>query len=542
MLNPQYKQAVIYCRVSSTKQTTAGDGLKSQETRCREFARMKGYEVLQVFSDDVSGSRIDRPGMNAMLAFLRSRKKAGTVVVIDDVSRLARGMSAHIELRGDIARAGGTLESPSIEFGEDPDSILVEHLLASVSQHQRQKNGEQTKNRMRARVQNGYWVFQAPVGYRYARVSGRGKMLVRDEPVASVVQEALEGYAVGRFETQADVMRFLQDNPLFPKDSTGIVRHQRVGILLAQCAYAGYVEAPNWGVSLRPGQHEALISFQTFQRIQDRLNGLHHLPRRQNVSEDFPLRGFVLCDDCETPLTACWSKGSNARHPYYLCPKRGCASYGKSIRRDKIEGEFEQLLLTAKPSEALFKVARRMFADLWNHRVEQAEAQSKALGAQLIKVERQVAQLLDRIVEASVPSVIGAYENRVRKLEEEKLLIREKMESGVRPASRFDDALRTALDFLANPWNLWGTGRLEDRRTVLKLVFAERLRYTRKEGFRTANLSLPFKLLGDFSGGVKEMARPTGIEPVTPCLEGRCSIQLSYGRRSYFVALSFGGM
>lgn len=145
MIEQEQRQAVIYCRVSSTKQMTVGDGLKSQETRCREFARMKNYAVIHVFQDDVSGSLTDRPGMKAMLTFMRKRRAKGTVVLIDDVSRLARGLQAHLELRGLIANAGGALESPSIEFGEDPDSVLVENLLASVSQHQRQKNGEQTQ-------------------------------------------------------------------------------------------------------------------------------------------------------------------------------------------------------------------------------------------------------------------------------------------------------------------------------------------------------------------------------------------------------------
>ena len=303
MSDTHLKQAVIYCRVSSIKQTTVCDGLKSQETRCRDFARMKGYDVIDVFSDDVSGSMIDRPGMKLMLAFIRKRKAQGTVVIIDDVSRLARGLQAHLELRSAISGAGGVLESPSIEFGEDPDSILVENLLASVSQHQRQKNGEQTKNRMKARVQNGYWVFQAPVGFKCERVSGRGKMLKRDEPVASVIQEALEGYASGRFDTQADVMRFLQDNPLFPKDRRGEVCHQRVSILLNQPAYAGYVEAPNWGVELRVGQHEPIISAQTYQRIQERLKGGFYAPRQSDLNDDFPLRGHVVCSDCGTPLT-----------------------------------------------------------------------------------------------------------------------------------------------------------------------------------------------------------------------------------------------
>ncbi len=524
------RQAVIYCRVSSIKQTKAGDGLHSQEIRCREFARMKGYGVLQVFCDDVSGSLIDRPGMKAMLAFIRKKRTGGTVVIIDDVSRLARGLEAHLELRAAIAKAGGVLESPSIEFGDDPDSRLVENLLASVSQHQRQKNGEQTMNRMKARVSNGYAVFAAPMGYEYARVSGRGKMLKPVEPVASIMREALEGFASGRFETQSDMGRFLEAHPLFPKDTNGKLRQNRVPQFLNQPAYAGYVEAPKWGVSLRPGQHEPLISFRTYQRIQERLNGVNRMPKRQNLDEDFPLRGFVLCADCGGALTSCWSTGKAARHPYYLCPRKGCASYGKSIRRADLEGRFEAILHTIQPSEALFRVARRLFKDLWDRRAAEAEGQAKALGAKLARIEKQVGQFLERIVESSVPSVIGAYEEKVRKLEEEKLLLREQMAGAGRSVRGFDETLRTALEFLSNPWNLWGTGQLSDRRTVLKLAFAERLVYSRDDGFRTAQLSLPFKMLSNNCGTENKMARPTGIEPVTPCLEGRCSIQLSYGR------------
>jgi site-specific DNA recombinase len=210
---------------------------------------------------------------------------------------------------------------------------------------------------------------QAPVGYKFGSISGRGKMLLRDEPVASVVQEALEGYAFARFEKQADVQRFLQDNPLFPKDSRGVVRHQRVSVLLKQCLYAGYLEFPKWDVSLRQAQHEPLITFQTWKMIQDRLAGGFYAPRKKNVNEDFPLRGFVMCDDCGTPLTSCWSKGTHNKYAYYLCPKRGCASYGKSIRRADIEGQFDQLLQSLTPSDSLFRVARLMFKELWDHRL-----------------------------------------------------------------------------------------------------------------------------------------------------------------------------
>jgi hypothetical protein len=303
-------------------------------------------------------------------------------------------------------------------------------------------------------------------------------------------------------------MRFLQDHPLFPKDKDGKVRNQRVSIIMRNWHYAGCVESKKLGVSRRKGRHEPIVSMETMQRVQDRLEGINRAPYRKELGVDFPLRGYVVCDDCETPLTACWSKCSNGKYPYDLCPKRGCESYGKSIRREKLEGEFEGLLTQMQPSETLLRIARMMFKDAWAEQGSEVEAQRTALKEQLEKVERQAANLLARIVEGNAPaSVIAMYENQIASFEQEKLVITDRLENAGRPRSSFDDTLRTALGFLANPWNLWRSGRLEDRHAVLKLAFADRLRYTRKEGFRTANLSLPFKVLGAFGLGENKMAR-----------------------------------
>lgn len=113
------QKAVIYCRVSDPNQVKNGHGLSSQDTRCREFAKHRNLEVIRSFHEEgVSGSLINRPAMMEMLDFLRQNPDQQTVVIIDDISRLARGLKAHLELRTAIQDAGGILQSPSIEFGE----------------------------------------------------------------------------------------------------------------------------------------------------------------------------------------------------------------------------------------------------------------------------------------------------------------------------------------------------------------------------------------------------------------------------------------
>jgi len=511
------KSAVVYCRVSSPKQVKEGHGLGSQETRCREYAKFKQYEVVKVFNDEgISGGMIDRPGMLEMLAFLKKQKNEQHVVIIDDISRLARGLEAHLELRTAIAQAGGRLESPSIEFGEDSDSRLVENLLASVSQHQRQKNAEQVVNRMRARAMNGYWIAAPLIGYRYQNVPGHGKMLVRVEPVASIIQEVLEGFACGRFETKTEVRRFLEKQPNYPKNRKGGVHLQRVENMLRRLTYAGYINMPEWDIHYLKAKHEPLISFEMWQKIQSRLDGDAKAPIRKDLSDDFPLRGFIQCAKCGKTMTACWSKGRSSEYPYYFCDTKGCEDYRKSIRKEKLEEEFMTLLGDLCPSERFVAIAKEMFREIWEIRNRNINTQIHAHKADLQLAERKEAQLLDRLVETDNPDLIEAYEKRIKELVQQKIILREKIANGGRPTQTFNEIYRTAFDFLRNPSKLWVSGSIVSQRTVLRLTFQEKLKYSRKEGFRTALTTCPFSFFRDFQPMNSLMVRVEGLEPPLP--------------------------
>ncbi len=507
--------AVIYTRVSSKSQMKKGDGLASQERRCRDFAAYKDHEVAEVFKDEgVSGGLADRPGLKEMMVWLRKHRSAEPVVLIDDVSRLARDTEVHRKLRNAFGSVGARLESPSIEFGEDADSVLFENIVASMAQHHRQKNGEQVRHRMKARLMNGYFAFWAPTGYRYARVKGHsGKFLVRDEPNASLIQEALEGFATGRFQTQAEVKRFLEPHPIFARDTNGEIHPQRIKNLLTNKIYAGYYEYKPWDVPLMKGKHEALISWEAFQSIQARLNEGSHAPARADAAEEFPLRGFVTCDCCGHPLTAYWAKGRNKRYAYYECFNKDCDERRKSIRRDVLEGEFEALIQQMQPSQEVFTIVGFMLHDQWNNRLQRFKEKWQEQKRALAAIGTTIGKLTDRLIETTSPSAIKAYETKLEKLEAEKALIAENLTKKPDIGQNFDEKFRTALTFLASPWNLWVSPHQAHRQTLLKLVFAAPLPYARNQGFRTAKTTSPFKVLAAMNDDEKEMAERKGFEP-----------------------------
>ena len=446
------------------------------------------------------------------------------MVIFDDLKRFARDVEFHIKLRREFANRGARIECLNFSFEDTPEGKFIETIIAAQGELEREQNRRQVKQKMMARVEKGYWVFQAPVGYKFATDRMHGKLLVPDDLIAECLREAFNGYANGRFRSQAEVQRFLESKPEFPKDQpNGKIRAWKVSKILRNPIYAGYVQAKKWGVPLRRGHHEPLISFATHEQILQNLKQGSRSAARADFSPDFPLRGHVHCSCCGNAMTGAWSKGKYKHYAYYRCETRGCSQKSKSVPKAKLEDGFEEVLKSLQPTKQLVDLAIAMFKDAWNGRLDAAKAERAAWGEKVVVADKSILELVDRLVETQNATVIKAIEAKIEKLEREKIVLSEKAEQPLPSTARFEECMELSMRFLSKPWEIYKNGSYAVRQTVLRLVFSEPLTFTPEGVYGTPKTTLPFKVLGAFSAKKCEMVLQGRIELPTSPLPRECS-------------------
>ena len=76
------KKIIGYCRVSTDNQKEEGT-ISLQRDALAEYARLKGYELVQVFEDEgVSGGLEDREGLASLFTFLEEATEKIEAVLI----------------------------------------------------------------------------------------------------------------------------------------------------------------------------------------------------------------------------------------------------------------------------------------------------------------------------------------------------------------------------------------------------------------------------------------------------------------------------
>ncbi len=146
--------ALIYARVSTDDKDQT---VETQLRICREFCQKQGMEILEEYTDEVSGSTLDRPGFARMMNRILFDEDADFVVAYDqsritrgeDFEKIAKTMKAH--------RCRIRLVKMDLDTETLPGKI-VQDIMSRVNTEENKIRNEKTRLGMQTRKYAGYHV------------------------------------------------------------------------------------------------------------------------------------------------------------------------------------------------------------------------------------------------------------------------------------------------------------------------------------------------------------------------------------------------
>lgn len=159
------RRAAVYARVSTAEQAQ-GSSLPEQVVTCRAHIVAAGFAEAGVFVDEgVSGAKASRPGLDALMAAVRSGDI--DVIVVAHLDRAGRSMRHLGELMGELDERGVALVSVAESFdSSSPSGRLQRNILASFAEFERQTIAERVTTGTEAALAAGQWPGSyAPYGY-----------------------------------------------------------------------------------------------------------------------------------------------------------------------------------------------------------------------------------------------------------------------------------------------------------------------------------------------------------------------------------------
>jgi site-specific DNA recombinase len=232
--------AVLYVRVSTDEQASQAQNLPTQQRKCTNRCSRDGLTVDKTFIDADSARTAERPQFQAMLNYCRKHKGKVTHVVFADLSRLARNVGDQSVTLATLRQLGITPVSCDETIEDSAAGKLSVNLLGAVNQFFSDSLSERIKYRMSAGVQQGRWLWVAPIGYLNAKAAkGVPPELRIDSQRADLVRKAFELVA-SRSYTLEEVLRRINLLGLNTRRGRPLTK-QTLSRLLRNQIYAGWI-------------------------------------------------------------------------------------------------------------------------------------------------------------------------------------------------------------------------------------------------------------------------------------------------------------
>ena len=497
------KKAILYIRVSTDEQAESGFSLRHQEEQLLRHCKIKGIEVLKIFSEDYSAKTFNRPEYKQMFEFAKRNKKQVNHLLFtkwDRFSRNATESYAEIAKLKDLGIIPNAIEQPINT--DNPEELLMLALYLANPEVDNLRRGLNVKVAMRRSRKEGRYLGSTPKGYDSIKDSF-GKPLLVPNADAKYIKRAFELIASGK-HSQREVIKEL-------KEEGCIITRTRMSSILSNPIYKGYVLVPAYKdepEQLIKGIHEPIVSELLFEKTQAVI--FERRPKKVAYKTrslvKFPIRGLIDCEKCGNKLTASSSKGNGGLYEYYHCTNGCTTRFSVHDLNDEICQILKGLRLKPEVRELYIKLLEKEIAGDVRVNVEE----KKRLTAIISSCDEKLKKMHNLLLDGTLDS--EDYKEIKRQIKLEKLEAEDALEK-INDVKRQDfvKQLKNAFGIIEKLPEYYKKGTVETKRMIIGSMFPENFIFENKE-VRTNKVDPTFLLFCKNSKGLKRIKKRDKLE------------------------------
>lgn len=385
------KIADLYIRVSTDEQADKGYSQRSQKEMLCRYCQLNAIEIRDVIFEDHSAKSFNRPQWKKLIQNLKKHKNKTNLVLFTKWDRFSRNAGDAYQMIGLLKHLG--VEPQAIEQPLDlsiPENKMMLAFYLAAPEVENDRRALNTFYGMRRAKKEGRYMGLAPTGYEN-KIREDGKKYIRPkEPESSIIKWAFEEISRGVFNTE-QVYKIAKQKGLKSSKSN-------FWIIIRNPVYCGKIYVPKFKDEeggFVPGQHQGLISEELFNLVQAILDGRgrKYRPKIQ-TKEDFPLRGFLKCPNCNKLLTASKSKGRYKYYAYYHC--KGSCNY--RVRTEVIDAALQDELKRYVPKPKMKNLFKAILTETYFEMTQEMHQQKKQISGEIKHYQERLAYAKELLI------------------------------------------------------------------------------------------------------------------------------------------------